>query len=115
MNSDCRSFARFVDSFTVPFNFKFWLFSTFPPHFVLTFENLVLHCHNLMNFYIVNKLAIVNTFILHTILHNITLSAIITRGTIEKMEILKLGGSQFFFKLSYTLLLAECMMLRCNV
>ena len=96
MNSVCRSFARVVDSFTVAFNLKFWLFSTLPPHLILTFENLVLHCHNLMSFYIVNKLAIVNTFILHTILHYLTLSAIITRGTIEKMKVLKLGGAYFF-------------------
>ena len=49
-----------------------------------SFEKIILHCHTVKKFFMVNKLTIVNTFVLHTLHHNITHSAIRTPKTTEK-------------------------------
>ena len=56
-----------------------------------------------MKFGMVNKLTILNRFVLHTLQRNITRLAVITRKTRIKLGILKGGGelekSQFFSEL----------------
>ena len=63
-----------------------------PPLLIFSFERLNLLYQIVMKFCIVNKLAIVNRFVLHTLHRNITYSAIIKRKTTEKNEKLKFGG-----------------------
>ena len=46
-----------------------------------------------MKFGVVNKLTIVNRFVLHTLQRNITHLAVITRKTNLKLSILKGGGT----------------------
>ena len=62
-----------------------------------------------------NKLAIVNTIACHTLLRNITHSAIITHETVEKLKIVAL----FQFPLSkyrgLRVITAKCLLLRCKV
>ena len=70
------------------------LFSAPSPHLNFNFEKQILHCHNVMKFCMVNKLTTVNTFFLHSLISNITHSAIITRKTIFKMESLKWGDGK---------------------
>ena len=66
---------------------------SFPvPPFKFTFEKSIYHCHNAMKFGVVNKSTILNRFVLHTLLRNITRLAVITRKTNKKIGILK-GGN----------------------
>ena len=52
----------------------------FPP-FKFIFEKLIQRCHYAMNFGMVNKLTIVNRFVLHNLHRNITRLAVITLET----------------------------------
>ena len=55
------------------------------PYFILNFEKLILRFYNVIKLCVVNKLTIVNSFVLHILLQNITHLAIITRNTTENL------------------------------
>ena len=63
----------------------------FPP-FNFNFEKSIQRCRNAMKLSVVNKLTILNRFVLHTLQRKITHLAVIKRKTNIKLGILK-GGN----------------------
>ena len=59
-----------------------------PPQFKFSFEKLF-NCHNVVEFYMVNKPIIANRFVRYNLHHNITRFAIIKRKTSKKNKNLK--------------------------
>ena len=66
-------------------NTKRRLFSTPPPRVQMSVLKNLFHCHNVMQFRMLNKLTDVNIIVLHVPHRIITRSVTIIRKTIEKM------------------------------
>ena len=69
--------------------FFYGLFSV-PQTLHLSFKLEKIICHNAMKICVVNKLTIVNRFVLHNLLRNITRSVIITRKTTRMLNNFKM-------------------------
>ena len=70
------------------------IYGSFCLTFILIFENSFLRCDNAMKLGLMNKLTIVNIFVLQTLYRIITRIAIFTHKTTIKSENLKAKGER---------------------